>query len=103
MADEIGWLIEQADPLHPGNILPHSFLGVAGSYDGHYGNGRLQWMTNASDALRFARHKDAAMFVGMMMLLQEHMLLRYTIKGLRDGEARALVAEHLWTDGADTT
>lgn len=100
MADETAWLIERADPQFPNQPLPSSFLGIAGSYDGHFGGGRLQWMTTASDALRFSRQKDAAMFVGMVALLQEDMLLRHTIKGLRDGEPRALVIEHLWVNGA---
>ena len=99
MAEETAWLIERADPQYPGQPLPNSFLGIAGSYDGHYGSGRLQWLTNANDALRFARQQDAAMFVGMIALLQEGMLLRDTVKGLRDGEPRALVIEHMWTDG----
>lgn len=97
MSDEIAWLIERADPQHPGCVLPNNFLGVAGSYDGQYGSGRLQWLSNANDALRFARHKDAAMFVGMIALLQEDMLLRDTIKGLCGEGPRALVIEHIWT------
>jgi hypothetical protein len=92
------WLIERADPAHPNHSLLGQFLGVVGSYDGHYGSGTLQWVPDANNALRFARHKDAAMFVGMMAVLQENMLLRDTIKGLRDGEPRALVIEHSWTD-----
>ena len=62
MSDEMAWLIERADPNNPGCVLPDSFLGIQGSYDGVYGGGRFTWLPNASDAIRFARHKDAAMF-----------------------------------------
>lgn len=94
---ETAWLIERADPAHPGNVLRDSFLGIAGSYDGMYGSGRLQWLTNANDALRFARQKDAAMFVGMIGMLQEDMIFRDTLPGLRSGEPRAIVVEHSWS------
>ncbi len=98
MTDTTAWLIERADPNNPGCVLSNSFLGIAGHYDGAYGSGRLQWLTSANDAIRFARHKDAAMFVGMIALMQEDMQLRDTIKGLRDGEPRAIVTEHKWVD-----
>jgi hypothetical protein len=101
MADETAWLIERADPANPGQPLPHSFLGVQGSYDGVYGSGELRWLTNANDALRFARQKDGAMFVGMIAWLQENMLLRDTTPGLCGEGPRALVIEHLWTDRYD--
>lgn len=100
MSDEMAWLIERADPNNPGCVLPDSFLGIQGSYDGVYGGGRFTWLPNASDAIRFARHKDAAMFVGAMALLQKDMILRDTIRGLRDGEPRAIVVEHRWCDSS---
>lgn len=97
MSDETAWLIERADPSSPNHVLPNSFLGISGSYDGLYGSGRLQWLTRAEDALRFSRQKDAAMFVGMMGMLQEDMIFRDTMDGLRSGGPRAIPVEHRWS------
>lgn len=103
MADEIAWLIEQADPHNPGCVLPNRFLGVRGSFDGFYGSGTLGWLENAADALRFARLKDAAMFIGAMTLIQDGLPHRDTLIGLRDGEPRAIPVEHIWANaGAES-
>lgn len=103
MADTTAWLIERADPQRPSQPLPNNFLGIAGTYDGHYGAGQLQWMSGVDNAIRFSRQEDAAKFVGMLMLLQDGMPLRETIRGLRTGEPRALVVEHMWSMQPDHT
>ena len=96
---ETAWLVERADPNHPGHVLPDSFLGVRGSYDGTYGSGHFEWMTRAEDAVRFSRQKDAALFVGAIATMQENVIHCDTIRGLcsRDGP-RAIVVGHMWTD-----
>lgn len=38
MADETAWLIERADPKHPGCVTGH-FLGFEGQFDGYKGEG----------------------------------------------------------------
>jgi len=96
MADVITWLIERADPANPGCVLPNSFLGVVGSFDGFYGSGTLRWVDKARDALQFARRKDAAMFIGAIALLQDSMLHGETMPGLRSGDVRAIPTEHSW-------
>jgi hypothetical protein len=96
---ETAWLIERADPKSPGCVLPNSFLGVAGSYDGVYGSGELRWLDNARDALRFARQQDAAMFIGAIASLQENLPHRKTIPGLCSGSPRAIPTEHSWGMG----
>jgi hypothetical protein len=98
MADEICWLIERADPKYPGHVMPNSFLGVRGSYDGLYGSGEFDWVENAGDAIRFSRQKDAAMVVGALASIQEGLPHRETIRGLCSGDGpRAIVVEHVWT------
>lgn len=97
--NEIAWLIERADPKNPGCVLPNSFLGVIGSFDGFYGSGALGWVERAESALRFARLMDAAMFIGAMALIQDALPHRETLPGLRDGEPRALPVEHVWGSG----
>ena len=96
MTDQTAWLIERADPRNPGCVLPNSFLGVVGSFDGVRGLGHLEWLMNASDALRFARKRDAAMFVGMMEGIFDKLPHAQTLPGLRDGDAKAIVVEHIW-------
>ena len=100
MADETAWLIERADPKAPECVMLDSFLGILGSYNGYKGGGMLTWLPNASDALRFARHKDAAMFIGMMEQLHDGMPHGWTLPGLRNGDPKALVVEHAWVDPA---
>lgn len=96
--DQIAYLIERADPQNPGCVMPASFLGVSGSYDGLHGVGTLTWLSSANDALRFARRKDAAMFVGMMELIFDRLPHSETLPGLRSGDTRAVVVEHAWVD-----
>lgn len=98
MADEFAWLVEQADPNHP-NHVTGNFLAIVGLYDGHYGSGEFQWTRNANDAIRFARQKDAAMFIGAISALQENLPHRDTIRGLCSGSGpRAIAVEHKWSD-----
>jgi hypothetical protein len=97
MPTETAWLIERADPQHPGAVLPESFLGVAGSYDGYYSSGELKWVSRADDALRFARQKDAAMFIGAIAQIMDDLPHRHTLVGLRSGAGpRAIPVEHVW-------
>lgn len=98
MADETGWLIERADPKNPGCVLPDSFLGVCGNYDGRSGSGVFQWMTSANDALRFSRRKDAALVAGAIAMMQDGIVYGSTITGLRSGDPRPIIVEHIWSD-----
>ncbi len=99
MADRTAWLIERGDPNHPGAVLPGSFLGIVGSFDGFYGGGEFRWLPNANDGLQFARLKDAAMFIGAIASIQDNLPHRDTIAGLRSGSGpRAIPIEHKWSD-----
>jgi hypothetical protein len=89
------WLVERADPRNPGCVLPNSFLGVRGCFDGFYGRGTLYWASSAKDALRFARLEDAAMFIGAMAVLMGGLPHRETLPGLCS-EPRAIPIEHSW-------
>lgn len=101
MSDQTAWLIERADPLNPGCIMPGHFLGIAGWYAGP-GNagGKLAWLSSAHDALRFARRQDAEMFIGWAMLSYDALPHGQTLPGLRSGDLRAIATDHLWCDAA---
>ncbi len=98
MAEEIAWLIERADPNNPGCVMPDSFLGIQGRFDGHNGSGVLMWMSGAHNGLRFARKQDAAMFIGMMTTLMDEKPHRESLIGLRSGDPAAVPVEHSWGD-----
>lgn len=94
---EIAWLIERADPLHPGCVAGNCFLGMKGSYN-PYGNGagELTWMPTVDEAIRFNRKKDAVMFIGMMEWLHDKLPHGETLPGLRHGDPQAIAVEHSW-------
>jgi hypothetical protein len=96
MADVTTWLIERADPVNPGSVMPNSFLGIIGRFDGVRGTGTFQWVDNTQDALQFVRQKDAAMFIGAVMILQDLILHGSTLPGLRSGDPVAITIEHSW-------
>lgn len=98
MSRETAWLIERADPDHPGHVLPNSFLGVAGHYDGSEAVGMFMWMSDAENAVRFTRREDAAKMIGAIMGLMNSLPHGYTMMGLRSGDVRALPVEHAWGD-----
>lgn len=97
--DETAWLIERPDPQHPGCVLPNSFLGIRGTYDGLYGGREFFWAPSAHEAIRFARQRDAAMFIGAIAVLMDGLPHRETVAGLRSGELRAIPTEHIWSMG----
>lgn len=98
MADQTSWLIERADPNHTACVLPDHFLGVEGHWDGMNGSGVFRWMSNARDALRFSRKKDATLFAGALSALQGKLSHDWTLPGLRSGDPKPIVVEHTWTD-----
>ena len=99
MVDESAWLIERADPRNPGAVLSNSFLGIQGSF-----GGTLRWMDNAHDALRFARKKDAAMFIGAIAKIMDDLPHCDTLEGLRSsGGPHAIPTEHSWTDARESS
>lgn len=95
MADDIAWLIERADPAHPGCVLGGHFLGFSGHRFARSG-GELAWMSDAAHALRFARHDDAEAFIAAMEAIQDRLPYRDTLPGLRSGDLRAIAVEHAW-------
>jgi hypothetical protein len=97
MSEEIAWLIERADPNHPGCVLSEHFLGILGWFDGESGGGALVWLDRADDALRFARKIDAAKFVGMVQLLYDRLPHAQTLAGIRSGDIAPIVVEHSWS------
>lgn len=98
MAEQVCWLIERADPSNPGNVLAGNFLGIEGHWDGMSGSGVFRWLPHAHDALRFSRKKDAAMFAGAIVAIQGRLVHDSTLPGLRSGDPKPILVEHVWTD-----
>lgn len=106
MTDTVAWLIERADPYHPGCVLPNSFLGYRGNApqmggiagdSGYRPSGYFAWVETASLAIRFVRRIDAEMFIIAFENFQEQHVHSLTLPGLRTGEWRAVPVEHSWT------
>jgi hypothetical protein len=91
MTDETGWLIER----QPTNGMPE-WLGISGFYNGATGGGEFTWTKNASNALRFSRHEDAAKLAGALIDLSYNQRHRDTLSGLRSGDAWPIVTDHAW-------
>lgn len=99
MADSIAWMIEMQDPQNPGCVMGGAFLGIVGWYaPGSTGGGSVAWLSESQYGLRFARHEDAAKFLGMMRLLTAKMPYNETLPGLRPDDPLPIVCDHMWLD-----
>jgi len=98
MADTTAWLVERADPDHPGCVLPNHFLGYRGNYPaGPNPAGYFVWVEQAGYALRFSRKEDAEKFIIAFENMNEQRVHSLTLPGLRTGERRAIAVEHRWS------
>lgn len=106
MADEKAWLIERAADDSPYVKCPAEYLIVYGGYHEYSprrASGVFGWTVSPQHALRFSRQIDASMFAAGVRAMQDQIPYGETLIGMRNGDPRANITEHMWCDGPSSS